>query len=61
MIKYRVVIKDPMDNTIRIDTGEVSDKANFLYDFRIKGYPSMIGGLIIGTISIEWDSTDGDR
>lgn len=48
---YRVTIKDPAGNTIRIDAGMVLDHGEFTYDFRS---PGMIGGAVIGTIKIEW-------
>lgn len=57
-MKYRMVIKDPIDNVIQIYAGEVSKTGTYLLDFRMN---SMIGGLVIGSISIEWDSTDGDK
>jgi hypothetical protein len=58
-VRYRIVIRDPMGMTIRIDTGEVSEAGSYTYDFRNKNYPSLIGGLIIGTVFIEWDTSDG--
>lgn len=51
-MRYRVEVKDPIGNTIRIDHGAVSDAGGeFVYDFRNPG--SAIGGAIIGTVKIE--------
>ena len=57
-INYKVLIRDPMGNMIRWDEGVVLAKGGYCYDFR---QPGMVGGMVIGTIAIEWDSTDGDR
>jgi hypothetical protein len=59
-MRYRVEIRDPIGNAIRIDTGTVSSKGGeFTYDFRGPGIVPG-GGAIIGVVVIEWGEEKND-